>query len=66
MSAGTVSLVLFRGAGVVWDFFVVVNFYWNTVDLQYYVSFCCMVKWISFIHTHTHTHTHSFKTLFSI
>ena len=56
MSAGTVSLVLFWGAGVVWGFFVVVvNFYWNTVDLQYYVSFCCMVKWISFIHTHTHT-----------
>ena len=44
MSTGTVSLVLFWGAGVVWGFFCFLNFYWNTVDLQYYVNFCCTAK----------------------
>ena len=40
-------------------------FYWNTVDLQCYINFCCTEKWFRFIYVqiciysniHTHTHT---------
>ena len=27
----------------------IIDFYWNTVDLQCYVSFCCPARWFSYI-----------------
>ena len=31
-------------------------FYWNIVDLQCGVNFCCMAKWFSYTYIYTHTH----------
>ena len=41
-------------------FFSLINFYWSIVDLQYYVSFRCTAKGISY------TYIHSFLDSFPI
>ena len=33
-------------------------FYWNIVDSQCCVSFCCMAMWISYTYIYIYTHTH--------
>ena len=48
---------------------------WNTVDLQFCLSFRYTAKWISYIytytniyiytHTHTHTHTHTYMYIYT-
>ena len=30
----------------------IINFYWHTVVLQCYVSFCCTAKWIGYMYTY--------------
>ena len=32
--------------------FFLINFYWNIVDTEYCVSFCCTEKWISYTYTY--------------
>ena len=43
-------------------------FYWNIVDLQCCVNFCCMAMWISYVCVcvYIYTHTHSFSYAFPL
>ena len=59
MSAGTVSLVLLRGAGVVWGFFVFLIFI--GIQLIYNIMLVSAVQQSeSVLYTYTHIHTHTY------
>ena len=59
MSAGTVSLVPLRGAGVVWGFFVFLIFI--GIQLIYNIMLVSAVQQSeSVLYTYTHIHTHTY------
>ena len=52
------AAILHTGGPSLWGYpqtlsaFLKINFYWSTVALQCYVSFCCAAKWVSYTYTY--------------
>ena len=55
---------VFRTLAKTTDHYFFFNFYWSIVDWQCYISFCCTVKWTSYIYIYVYIYIYIYIYLY--